>query len=296
MVGKNIIDRAPKEYNLLTPGRNELNLLDPGDCREYLTKHQPEFIIHAAGIVGGIQANMKYPVKFLIENTDMGRNLIMSAAEANIKRLINLGSSCMYPKDYKNPLKEEYLFADKLEPTNEGYALAKLFTQRLCQYISKENEHLNYKTVIPCNLYGKYDKFDPLYAHMIPSVIRRMHDAKQENAQSMTIWGDGTARREFMYAADLADFIWFSVKNYQKIHDTINVGLGHDYSITEYYKTIAEVVGFHGKFIHDTTKPVGMRQKLVDTSLQQSLGWEPAISLKEGIRSTYQYFLKHHAK
>lgn len=296
MVGKNITARAPEGYKLLTPSREELNLIDAKECRQYIRKHQPDLIIHAAGIVGGIQANMKYPVKFLVQNTDMARNLIMTAAEEGIKKLINLGSSCMYPKDYQNPLKEEYLFADKLEPTNEGYALAKLYAQRLCNYISYENKELKYKTLIPCNLYGKYDKFDPLYSHMIPSVIRRMHEAKQHNAENITIWGDGTARREFMYATDLGDFIWFAIENYNKIYDTMNVGLGHDYSMNDYYHTIAEIVGFKGEFIHDKDKPVGMKQKLVDTTLQNKLGWEPKTTLEEGIQRTYQFFLNNHAR
>ncbi|PKP45697.1 MAG: GDP-fucose synthetase [Bacteroidetes bacterium HGW-Bacteroidetes-12] len=296
MVGRNLADYAPKHIQLLTPTSKEVNLFDFEQTKGYIKKHEPSLIIHSAGIVGGIQANIANPVKFLIQNTDIGRNLIWAAFESGVKKLLNLGSSCMYPKDATNPLKEEYVLTGELEPTNEGYALAKIFSQRLCAYINRENNEFKYKTVIPCNLYGKYDKFSPDKSHMIPAVIRKIHEAKTSNSSSVEIWGDGNARREFMYAGDLAQMIWECVQNFEKIPDILNLGLGHDSTINEYYKTIAKVIDYKGQFSHDLTKPVGMKQKLVDITKQNTLRLMPNHTLEEGIKMTYDFFLTQSTK
>ncbi|MGC9331190.1 MAG: NAD-dependent epimerase/dehydratase family protein [Bacteroidales bacterium] len=292
MVGKNLVEHAPSGIALLTPAHDELDLLSYNDVLEYFKTHNPDMIIHAAGIVGGIQANIARPVKFLLENADMGRNVAWAAYNAGIDKMINFGSSCMYPRDAKNPLKESMILSGELEPTNEGYALAKIFTQRLCSYINRQFDAFNYKTVIPCNLYGKYDTFDPEHSHMIPAVIRKIHAAKIHAQKTVEIWGEGTARREFMYATDLANMIWKYVSDFENMPELMNLGLGHDHSINEYYHTIAGVIGYTGKFVHDKTKPVGMKQKLVDVSLQKEHGLAPANSLKEGIEKTYAYYLK----
>ena len=168
----------------------------------------PDLIIHSAGLVGGIEANIKNPVDFLLKNTDMGINVISSAASLGIKNLINLGSSCMYPREASNPLTEDLILKGELEPTNEGYALAKIVAARLCEYINRQGLEKNYKTLIPCNLYGRHDKFSKTNSHLIPAVIRKIHEAKIAGSRTVTIWGDGSARREFMNAADLADFIF----------------------------------------------------------------------------------------
>jgi len=293
MVGRNIVDLRPDYINLLTPAIAELDLLDFDAVYKYLKQHQPEMVIHAAGIVGGIQANINHPVRFLRENTLMAHNLIWAAHEAEVPYFLNLGSSCMFPRQAVNPLKEELILTGELEPTNEGYALAKIFAQRFCQYINQEQNQTNYKTIIPCNLFGKYDKFDSEWGHMIPAVISKIHHAKLQNAPVVNIWGDGEARREFMYTVDLADFIWFAVANPDSIPALLNVGLGRDFSINEYYQIIANEIGFTGSFVHDLSKPVGMKQKLVDNTKLLETGWKPTYSLEEGIGETYLYYLTH---
>lgn len=291
MVGKNILEHAEaKKYNFLTPSSSELNLLDFSKVNLYLEKNNPDFIIHAAGKVGGIQANMANPVNFLVDNLEMGKNIILSSKKNKIKRLINLSSSCMYPRNAKNPLKEELILKGELEPTNEGYALAKIIATRLCEYINKENLDYQYKTIIPCNLYGRHDKFDPKHSHMIPAVIKKIHEAKEANKKEIDIWGDGTARREFMYTQDLADFIFYSIENFEKLPQNTNVGLGVDYTINEYYKTIAKVIGFKGKFVHDLSKPVGMKQKLIEDSVIKQMNWKHKTTLEEGIKKTYDFY------
>ena len=291
MVGKNILGHnSAINYNFLTPSSKDLNLLNYQDVKKYIANHQPEFVIHAAGKVGGIQANIKEPVSFLIDNIDMGRNIIMAAKSNNIKNLLNLSSSCMYPRNAENPLSESLILKGELEPTNEGYAIAKIMSTRLCEYIVKEDDSMNYKTVIPCNLYGKYDKFDPQNSHMIPAVISKIYKAKLSDLREISIWGDGKSRREFMYAEDLADFIFYAIINFDKMPQNINVGLGHDYSINDYYLEIATVLGYKGKFLHDLTKPTGMKQKLIDDTKLKEFGWKSKTTLKEGLRKTINYY------
>ncbi len=293
MVGRNIVEfEKSKNYILFTPSSSELNLLDRKAVDDYLKIYTPDIIIHCAGIVGGIQANIANPVKFLVDNTQMGLNIIMSAHETGIRKFINMSSSCMYPRDAKNPLSEELILKGELEPTNEGYAIAKVTSTRLCEYIHRENSKCQYKTIIPCNLYGRHDKFDPKHSHMLPAVIKKIHEAKLNNQTFVDIWGDGEARREFMYAEDLADFVYYAIENFESMPQNINVGLGHDYTINEYYKAIAEVVSFEGDFVHDLSKPVGMKQKLIDDSKLQNFGWKYKISLKDGIEKTYEYYLE----
>ena len=196
----------------------------------------------------------------------------------------------MYPRNAKNPLSEDLILKGELEPTNEGYAIAKIMSTRLCEYISKEDKGLNYKTIIPCNLYGRYDKFESKHSHMIPAVVKKIHDAKRKNSIQIDIWGDGMARREFMYVGDLADFIVYAIQNFSKMPQNINVGLGHDYTINEYYQIIARIIGYKGKLIHDLTKPVGMKQKLIDDTKLREFGWKHETTLQEGIKKIYQYY------
>ena len=196
----------------------------------------------------------------------------------------------MYPRFAINPLSEDLILKGELEPTNEGYAIAKIMSTRLCEYIVKEDNSKNYKTVIPCNLYGKYDKFHPKNSHMIPAVIRKIHDANLSGANEINIWGDGTARREFMYAEDLSDFIFYAITKFDKMPQNINVGLGYDYSINDYYSEIATVLGYKGKFSHDLTKPTGMKQKLIDDTKLKEFGWKSKTTLTEGLRKTIDYY------
>jgi GDP-L-fucose synthase len=206
---------------------------------------------------------------------------------------LNLASTCIYPKDAKSPLGEELILNGPLEPTNEGYALAKIIALRLCSYIGQKNPKLNYKTLIPCNLYGKYDKFNPHNSHLIPAIIHKVHSAVENNKAYIDIWGTGEARREFMYAGDLADFILLAATKVEKLPNTMNVGIGHDFTVNEYYQIISKIIGFNGYFKHDTNKPVGMRRKLCSVKKQIKIGWAPPTSLEEGIKLTYKFYKKN---
>lgn len=296
MVGRNLLEHpAAAEFEFLTPGSDELDLLDQKAVAIYMQQYKPDLVIHAAGKVGGIQANMADPVGFLVKNTLMGVHVINEAHAASVPYCINLASSCMYPRKAANPLQEEQILTGELEPTNEGYALAKITATRLCQYISQIDSSKNYTTLIPCNLYGRHDKFDPANSHMIPAVIRKIHEAHQAGAPAVEIWGDGEARREFMYAEDLADCIFTTIEKMVSGVDLptlMNVGIGQDFTINQYYRTVANVLGYQGEFVHNLTKPVGMRQKLIDSSRIHTLGWQAGTSLQQGIEKTYQYFLK----
>lgn len=292
MVGKNILEhKAVRYYDVISPSRKELNLLDYPSVDAYLKKNKPELIIHAAGKVGGIQANINSPVEFYLDNLDMGRNIVWAAKNNNVYKLINLGSSCMYPRNASNPLTEDLILTGELEPTNEGYALAKIATQRLCQYISMQYSEYKYKTIIPCNLYGRWDKFDVINSHMIPAVIHKIHEAKNNSINEVTIWGDGTARREFMYSADIANCLTHLIERFDEMPNTMNIGYGEDYTIMEFYQVIAKVIGYSGSFKLDLSKPVGMKRKLVDITKQNQMNWKPKYNLEEGIMNTYRYYL-----
>lgn len=297
MVGSNIVNNElANNYEILFPTSTELNLLDYQKIFDYLKLNKPEIIVHAAGIVGGIEANIKYPVKFLVENIQMGINILMASKKQNIKQFINLGSSCMYPKDSKNPISEDFILNGALEPTNEGYALSKIACAKLCEYISSQDNSFLYKTVIPCNLYGKYDNFNSESSHMIPGVIRKIFEAKNKSHKTVEIWGDGSVRREFMYAGDFANFIFYAIENFIKMPQNINVGIGKDYSIIEYYNIISDVIGFRGTFKYNFSKPTGMKQKLVDNKKLREFGWTNQTSLEEGIKSCFDHFIKINKK
>ena len=297
MVGQNILEHpAAAQYDIVAPSSQELDLTDLVATQRFMTDTNPDVVIHSAGRVGGIQANIAHPVDFLVTNIDLGRNVIMAARKAGVPKLINLASSCMYPRNAPNPLSETLVLQGELEPTNEGYALAKIFATRLCEYINRENQQtgtpgVRYKTLIPCNLYGRHDKFAPQHSHLIPAIIHKVHQAKVQHLAEVDIWGDGTARREFMYAGDLAGAVLQAVQDFSQLPDLINIGLGHDHSINDYYAVAAQVIGWHGNFVHDITKPVGMKQKLVDITRQRAWGWMPATALSTGIEKSYQYYL-----
>ena len=292
MVGKNLLEHPKsKEYNFIAPSRKDLDLLDPHAVGAFISKESPKFVIHAAGHVGGIQANMKNPQDYLLKNLNMSLNVIVAADNYDVKNFLNLGSSCMYPRHGFNPLKEETILSGELEPTNEGYALAKIVASRLCDYISSDDSTKMFKTIIPCNLFGRYDKYDPKHSHMIPAVIRRLHYAKLRNKETVEVWGDGSARREFMSAGDLADFIFYAIENFVRMPQVLNVGIGRDFTIKQYYEAIASVVGYKGIFKYDISKPIGMKQKLVDNSRQKEFGWVNTQSLEEGIVEAYNFFI-----
>ena len=292
MVGRSLQDHpGATDHQIIAPTSADLDLTDRAAVFAALAEAKPDIVIHSAGRVGGIQANIADPVGFLADNMDMGFNVVLGAQAAGVPRVLNLGSSCMYPHDAPNPLREDSLGKGELEPTNEGYGLAKLAVARLCSFISQTTD-LQYKTLIPCNLYGLHDKFDPEISHLVPAIIRKLHEAKLAGADNVEIWGDGTARREFMFSPDLADGIWHAVGHFDDLPFLMNVGLGYDYSINGYYAEAAQVIGWQGDFTHDLSKPAGMKQKLLAVDRQTAFGWQPETKLADGIAQTYAHFLK----
>ena len=296
MVGRNLREHhASEQWEVLAPSRTELDLTDFQAVRLWLSHHRPNAVIHAAGLVGGIQANIDSPVALLTINATIGQNIVMAAREAGIRRLLNIASTCMYPRGFDIPLTEDMILSGELEPTNEGYAIAKILATRLCQYIRRENSAFQYKTLIPCNLYGRHDKFNPAQSHLVPAIIHKIHVAKQTGAKTVEIWGDGTARREFLFAGDLADAALHALDHIKALPDLMNVGPGYDYTINEYYTATAQTVGWQGRFIHDLSRPVGMKRKLSDISRLEAWGWKARTELQDGLQQTYDYYLKRAA-
>lgn len=293
MVGRNILaDPLFRDCELLHPRRDELDLFDLPRLQRYLEAEQPGVVIHCAGKVGGIEANRRANSAFLSENALLGLHVLEAARTAGVPRLLNLASSCMYPKDRDRSLAVEDLLTGPLEPTNEGYALAKILAWKLTQFISSENPDLSYKTIIPCNLYGPWDKFDPLNGHLIPSIIRKAHEASVRRESTLEIWGDGSARREFMYVGDLVAFLRHGLEHWDDLPGTLNVGYGTDHSVLDYYRMVCEVVGIAPEFRFDLTRPSGMKRKLMDSGTAFALGWRPEVLHLEGIRKTYLHFME----
>ncbi len=292
MVGRNFIENdKAQNFNIISPTSKELNLLDFDKVNAFLSKENPDLIIHAAGRVGGIQANINNPLSFLYENAEMGKNLVVAAKKQNIKKLINISSSCVYPKNMDVALEEEFILKGPLEPTNEGYALAKIFVHKLCNYINEDNDQLSYKTIIPCNLFGKYDDFNLKSGHLLPNIINKIHDAKLNAEDKVIIWGDGSVRREFMYVSDLIDCIFYSIENFSEMPEVMNVGVGKDYTVLDYYKMVAKSFNWQGSFDFDMNKPVGQKQKLVSVNKLNNFGWKSKISIENGIEETVKYYL-----
>lgn len=293
MVGRNLREHhASEQWELLAPSRAELDLTDCQAVRSWIERHKPDAVIHTAGLVGGVQANIASPVTFLTVNATIGQNIVMCARDAGIRLLLNLASTCMYPRGLDIPLSEDMILSGELEPTNEGYAIAKILTTRLCQYIRRENSAFQYKTLIPCNLYGRHDKFNPAQSHLIPAIIHKIHEAKQTGAKTVEIWGDGTVRREFLFAGDLADAALLALDHIEALPDLMNVGPGYDYTINEYYATAAQIVGWQGRFVHDLSRPVGMKRKLSDISRLEAWGWKARTKLQDGLQQTYDFYLE----
>jgi GDP-L-fucose synthase len=278
--------------DICAPRRAELNLADQAAVGRYMERGRFDLVVHAAAKVGGIGANIADPAGFLTENLALNLAVIDSAVKTGVQRLLNIGSSCMYPKDYRQPLVETDLLQAPLEPTNEGYALAKIVAARHCAYISQNGSHA-FRTIIPCNLYGPNDTYTPAHSHLVASMIAKVHAACAAGAPAVTIWGDGTARREFLFVDDLAQWIVkTAAPNVAALPQYLNVGAGLDHTIEEYYRIGAAVIGFEGDFEMDATKPVGMRQKLMDSSLAFRFGWAPSTSLNEGIRRAYEAYVE----
>jgi len=269
--------------------RSELDLLDRKAVFAFLATEKPDAVVIAAAKVGGIHANNSFPVEFLSENLRIETNLMDGAHAAGIKKLLFLGSSCVYPKMAQQPIKEEYLLTGELEKTNEAYALAKISGLKLVQAYRKQYGH-KWISAMPSNMYGPGDNFDLENSHVLPALIRKLHDAKMSGADSVTLWGTGTPRREFLHSDDLGRACVFLLDNYD-VDIAINVGVGEDISIQELAGLIQQVVGFQGSIDWDSSKPDGTPRKLLDVSRIKALGWEPIIKLKDGIESTYRWYL-----
>ena len=276
--------------NILVRTRQELDLRQSGDVRNFFSQAKPESVVIAAAKVGGIKANSDYPVEFLLENLQIQNNLIAASCEFGVKKLLFLGSSCVYPKLAPQPIREESLLTGPLEPTNEPYAIAKIAGIKLCQAYARQYG-MNFICAMPTNIYGPGDNFDLEKSHVLAALIRKVHEAKLGNRREVTIWGTGTPRREFLHADDLADALRFLLENYDS-PEIINVGWGEDLTIRELAEIIARVIGFEVDIVFDTTKPDGTPQKLLDTTQLQALGWKPRISLNDGIQQTYHWFLE----
>jgi GDP-L-fucose synthase len=293
MVGHNLQEHAAvASWSIFAPSRREVDLADYGAVIRAIRDFQPDIVLHIAGKVGGIQANSADPVGFLTANVDIGRNVVMASHEAGVGRLLNIASSSVYPREAENPLREEQIMSGSLDEGNEGYALAKIMIMKLCEFVSRQYPDRAYKTLLPCNLYGRHDHYLGAAPHLIPAVIRRIHDAKLAGAQTVELWGDGSARREFMYAGDLADGLVKSVDQFDTLPTLMNIGVGQDYSVLNYNRAIAKVVGWDGQFTFDLSKPTGTKQRLVDISRQTQWGWQPAHSLVDGLAASYAYFLQ----
>lgn len=293
MVGMNIHQHArAANHEFHGPSRQELNLLDADAVLQAIERIQPDVIVHAAGKVGGIEANRADPWGFMLDNVTIGLNVVTAARKAGVRKLVNLASSCIYPANHSGHLKEDMLLTGALEPTNEAYAVAKIAVLKLCTYARDAASGLEYKSIIPCNIFGPYDNFHPVRAHLLPAIILKVHKARESSGDTVEIWGDGSARREFMFAGDLADAIIEACERYDDMPSLMNVGTGVDYSILEYYEAVRRVLGWDGEFTFDLMRPTGMRRKVVDVSLQTSWGWRPRVTLDEGIARTYQSFLE----
>lgn len=292
LVGKALVRKLKKNNTLYTPSHKKLDLLNDKKVDSYIKLKKPDLVIHAAGKVGGILYNMRNQKDFLVENQKMGFNLINSCYKNNVLKVINLASSCIYPKIFNGKISEKKLLTGPLEPTNEGYALAKIMAMRLCSYINREDPKARFKTLIPCNLFGPHDKFDPKHSHLLPAIIHKVHQAKITGQPTVEIWGDGKARREFMYAPDLADAVWRAVADIEMLPELTNIGTGRDYTINEYYAEVANVINWNGEFLHDLTRPVGMKQKLCNTSRANKWGWRAPTDLRTGIQETYKFYLE----
>lgn len=275
---------------VLAPRSSEVDLTHAREVREFLQRHRPDAVVHAAGRVGGIAANIADPVGFLTENMAMGMNLIESAHESDVPALLNIGSSCMYPKDHDEPLVEDQILSGPLEPTNEGYALAKIASERLCAYIAQTTGRA-YRTILPSNLYGPGDHFEETRGHLVANAMRKVEDAVRSGRDQVEVWGDGSARREFTYVDDVAQWVVRLLEDgMDRLPLRVNAGVGVDYTVREYYEHIAAVCGYQGEFVYDASRPAGMARKLMDSSLARRFGWTAPTSLDEGLARTLEYY------
>ena len=296
MVGSALVRRLEAEgfKNLLTRDRSKLDLASESAVAKFFAEERPTIVIVAAAKVGGIKANNDFPVEFLLDNLLIQNNVIRSAYERGVRKLLFLGSSCIYPKFAPQPIPETSLLDGPLEPTNEAYAIAKIAGIKLCQAYNREYG-ANFISAMPTNLYGPNDNFDLETSHVLPALLRKAHEAKTRKDQKLIVWGTGKPRREFLHVDDLASACLLLLEKYDS-PEIINVGYGEDVSIRELAELICDVVGFNGELAWDTSKPDGTPRKLLDVTKLRELGWKPAITLRNGVASTYEWFLANCVK
>jgi GDP-L-fucose synthase len=280
--------------NLILATHSELDLMDTDAVKKFFKAKKPEYLIDCAARVGGIEANSKYPAEFLYENLQIQNNLIWQAKENGIKKFLFISTAAVYPNDSPQPIKEEYLMQGEPDPTKSGYAHAKIAGIKFCEFIYDEFS-MDFFSVLPNNLYGEKDNFDPKSSHVIPALIRRFHEAKVSKAPKVVIWGSGKARREFIYIEDLADAIIWLMENYDQ-KQYLNIGTGEDVSMKELAQLIKKLVGYDGELVFDTTKPEGMLRRVYDVSKLHAVGWRHKTSLEEGLKRTYAWYLENIAK
>jgi GDP-L-fucose synthase len=289
MLGSSILAQARRfGLDVLHPLKAELDLRYEAQIEEYFKTHEVHSIIHCAAIVGGISANIEKPADFILENLVIDSNLLSVARKWQIKNLVYFGSSCMYPRDFRQPLVESDILGGPLEPTNESYALAKISAARAVTTTALQ-DGLTWRVLIPSNLYGPGDNFDPASSHLVASIIYKVLEAKENGLTNLEIWGDGTARREFTFVEDIAEFV---VANLHRISDwemVMNIGAGVDYSVGEYYEMVCKVLNFELNFNYDLTKPAGMKQKLMSSSIARKNGWDPSTNLLDGLLKTINW-------
>ena len=290
LVGSALVRKLEKEgfTNIVTRTHTELDLTRQADVEEFFRTEKPDYVILAAAKVGGIHANDTYPADFIMQNLQIECNVIDSAYKNQVQKLLFLGSSCIYPRECPQPIKEEYLLSDYLEKTNEAYALAKIAGLKMCSYYNKQYG-TNYISVMPCNLYGINDNFSLENSHVLPALMRKFHEAKIKQEPTVTVWGSGKPLREFLNVDDLADACLFLMDNYEG-DDFFNVGYGAEVTIMELAQLVKQTVGFEGEIIMDASKPDGTMRKLTDISRIKALGWEPKITLEQGLQETYHWF------
>jgi GDP-L-fucose synthase len=290
LVGSAVVRRLRRAgyHNLLLRTRAELDLTDQRAVRELFAAQPPEYVVDSAAKVGGIAANLRYPAEFLYANLTIQNNLIWAARDAGVRKFLFLGSSCSYPRECPQPMREEHLLTGLPEPTNEAYALAKIAGIKLCEYVYAEFGEC-FISCMPTNIYGEYDNFDPATSHVIPSLIRRMHEATLAGAPEVVVWGSGTSRREFLHVDDLADAVLWLLERYED-RQFLNVGTGVDIAIRELAETVRAVVGYPGELVFDATRPDGMPRKLLDVSRLHALGWRHTTELADGLRRTYDWY------
>lgn len=293
LVGSALIRKLEEEgfRELVTRDRSALDLRDEAAVSRFFAEEKPAFVLLAAAKVGGIKANNDLPVEFLLENLAMQNNVIRAAYESGVRKLLFLGSSCIYPKHAPQPISESALLGGPLEPTNEAYAIAKIAGIKLCQAYAREYG-ANFISAMPTNLYGPNDNFDLVSSHVLPALLRKAHTAKRESQPELVVWGSGTPRREFLHVDDLAAACVYLLEKYDS-PEIINIGCGEDISIRELAALICEITGFEGELAWDRTKPDGTPRKLLDVSKIHALGWRHQIGLREGIARTYEWFLEN---